>query len=72
MRTYGEGGYKAVPFLARAAVTAVAENLELDNVPEFVEAGLQLLDSHYQHYAQDIWKYGSEEDDRYKMNLLGV
>jgi hypothetical protein len=72
VRTYGQAGYKAAPFLCHQTLTAFAENAKLDNMSSFVDAALQLENSHYQYYAQEIWQFGSNEADRDRMWPLGM
>lgn len=73
VRTYGQAGYKIASFLAHETLTALAKNASVNDVPKFVDAALQLLDSHYQYYAQDIWQFGHEDNDGNKMGIaLGM
>lgn len=73
--TYGEKGYNVRPFLARAAMKLFAENLHIDDVPGFVKAGLEMVESHYRHYGKDILDIlvaTNKEEFRNKTGPLGV
>ena len=76
MQTCREKGQKVGPFFARATLTDLAGgNLKSDDVFEFVEAGLEVIGSHYQFYSTDIWNVlttRNKEELRKKTWPLGM